>query len=71
MTRPGLSYLASAYASELLISLIHHPLRNGAPASDEVPKLEYTDLGILPHFLRGQLSDFDVKIFYGKAFTKY
>ena len=35
VTRPGLSFIASAYATELLISLLHHPLRDGAPASDD------------------------------------
>lgn len=70
VTRPGLSFIASAYASELLVSLIHHPLREGAPASDDPAELQQTELGILPHFIRGQLSEFDIKLFYGRAFKK-
>lgn len=45
VTRPGLSFVSSAYASELLVSLLHHPLRHGAPAHDEPSKLPETDLG--------------------------
>ncbi|CAD8087141.1 unnamed protein product [Paramecium primaurelia] len=68
VTRPGLSFLASAYSSELFVSLIHSPLLDGTPASDNTEQLQQTDLGILPHFLRGQLSDFEVRLFYGRAF---
>jgi ubiquitin-like modifier-activating enzyme ATG7 len=39
VTRPGLSFLASAYSSELFISLVHSPLGDGTPASDEVEQL--------------------------------
>jgi ubiquitin-like modifier-activating enzyme ATG7 len=45
VTRPGLSFVSSAYASELLVSLVNHPLKEGAPASDDINKLETTDLG--------------------------
>ncbi|CAD8092781.1 unnamed protein product [Paramecium sonneborni] len=68
VTRPGLSFLASAYSSELFVSLVHSPLLDGTPASDNPEQLQQTDLGILPHFLRGQLSDFDIRLFYGRAF---
>jgi hypothetical protein len=43
-----LSFISSAFASELLISLIHHPLQHAAPGDDEVQNLEETVLGILP-----------------------
>jgi ubiquitin-like modifier-activating enzyme ATG7 len=33
VTRPGLSFVSSGYASELLINLLHHPEREGCPAS--------------------------------------
>ena len=70
VTRPGLSFISSAYASELLISLIHHPLLNGAPAFEEEKKNnEETLLGILPQHIRGNLSDFETKIFFSRAFS--
>jgi len=48
VTRPGLSFISSAYASELLVSLIHHPLGNGAPGNEDVKKLEENDFGLIP-----------------------
>ena len=45
MTRPGLSFVSSAYASELFISLIHHKLGIYTPAHEDASKLEETDLG--------------------------
>jgi len=69
VTRPGLSFISSAYASELLISLIHHPSGVSAPGfDDEIKGNEETPLGILPQHLRGNLSDFETKIFLSKAF---
>ena len=34
LTKKGLSFISSAFTSELLISLLHHPLRNGAPGKE-------------------------------------
>ena len=34
VTKPSLSFLASGYSTELLISLIHSEYREGTPASD-------------------------------------
>ncbi|KAL4457081.1 hypothetical protein ABPG74_014719 [Tetrahymena malaccensis] len=68
VTRPGLSFVSSAYASELLISLLHHPLKNGAPAADEIEKLPQTDLGILPQHIRGTMGEFETRVMYGRAF---
>ncbi len=50
--------------------MVHHPLREGAPANENPNNLEETELGILPHHIRGNLSTFDTKIFYGPAFEK-
>jgi ubiquitin-like modifier-activating enzyme ATG7 len=58
VTRPGLSFLASSYASELYVSLIHHPLEHHVWANEDSNKLETTDLGKLPHHIRGNMSDF-------------
>ncbi|KAM3146735.1 hypothetical protein pb186bvf_001265 [Paramecium bursaria] len=69
VTKPSLSFLASGYSTELLISLIHSEYREGTPASDNQELLTQTDLGILPHFIRGQLSDYEVKLYYGRSFT--
>jgi len=69
VTRPGLSFISSAYAAELLISMVHHPLGNAAPAHDEDKKKnDETVLGIVPQHIRGNLSDFETKIYHSQAF---
>lgn len=70
VTKPGLSFISAAYAAELFVSLLHHPLQHHAPASEDQNKLQNTDLGKLPHHLRGNLSDFETSIFYGRAFDQ-
>lgn len=60
VTRPGLAPIASALAVELLIGILHHPqgifaeadINNSATRATEKP------LGILPHQIRGSLSQF-------------
>ncbi|CAG9314010.1 ATG7 [Blepharisma stoltei] len=64
VTRPGLSFLASSFAVELLISLLHHPEVHKAPHNSETP------LGILPHQLRGNFGGFSIMNYYGTAFSK-
>lgn len=32
VTKPGLSFISAAYAAELYVSLLHHPLQHHAPA---------------------------------------
>lgn len=70
VTRPGLAPIASALAVELLVGLLHHPLGMHAPAdisgssgsgSTEQP------LGILPHQIRGSLSQFSQMTLVGHA----
>ncbi|CAM6001542.1 unnamed protein product [Sphagnum balticum] len=69
VTRPGLSFISSAYAAELLISLAHHPMGNAAPAYDDEKKNnQETPLGIIPQHIRGNLSDFETKIYYSRGF---
>ncbi|XP_027354377.1 ubiquitin-like modifier-activating enzyme atg7 isoform X1 [Abrus precatorius] len=59
VTRPGLAPIASALAVELLVSILHHPQGifaegdiNSRTGATEQP------LGILPHQIRGSLSQF-------------
>ena len=66
MVRPGTSFISAAYASELFIGLLHHPLGNGTPNDSK----EEGALGILPAHIRGSLSDFDLRLCYGTAFEK-
>ena len=69
VTRPGLSFISSAYASELLVSLIHHPEGVAASGFDpDMKKNEETPLGILPQYIRGSLSDFDTTLCLTKSF---
>ena len=67
VTRPGLSPIASSMATELMVSLLHHPKRQGAPAPKRgatgafSPTASVDDpsssgpLGIIPHQIRGSL----------------
>lgn len=72
VTRPGLSGLASSLSVELLVSLLHHPLRGHAPADQkqEIGGHFSTELGILPHQLRGFLSYFTELIVTGHHYDK-
>lgn len=64
VTRPGLSFLSSSMAVELLVSLLHHPDIHRAPHNAE------TALGILPHQIRGNFGGFSIMTYYGTAFSK-
>ena len=68
VTRPAMCSLASAIAVELLVSLLNHPLRNGALANEEVSKSDRSVLGLLPHQVRGDMNDFRVTPMCGYAF---
>jgi ubiquitin-like modifier-activating enzyme ATG7 len=70
VTRPGLAPIASALAVELLVGILHHPLginakpdiANGIDSgSTEQP------LGILPHQIRGSLSQFSQMTLVGHS----
>lgn len=63
VTRPGLSYQAAAIASELAVSLLHHPEGNRAPHEST------TILGELPHQVRGNFYSFSVSQCYGPSFS--
>ncbi|RWS02420.1 ubiquitin-like modifier-activating enzyme ATG7 [Dinothrombium tinctorium] len=71
VTRPGVSYLAAGLAAELMVSVIQHPLGANAPANyttdDDDPFAE-SCLGIVPHQIRGFLSQFNQLMPVSKAF---
>jgi len=63
VVRPGLASIASALAVELVSSLLQHPLRGCAPATQEKQGEEERErsrslLGDLPHSIRGFLDSF-------------
>lgn len=60
VTRPGLAPIASALAVELLVGILHHPQGIFAEAdiNNSVTGTTENSLGILPHQIRGSLSQF-------------
>lgn len=70
VTRPGLAPIASAIAVELLVGILHHPegiyaegelMNSGVDGASEQP------LGILPHQIRGSLSQFSQMTLVGRS----
>ena len=72
VTRPGLSYIASATAVELAVSISQHPLREKAPADDKAEIFQKTEMpmGLLPHQIRGFLSHFNNLLVMGEAYDR-
>ncbi|XP_004364215.1 E1-like protein-activating enzyme G [Capsaspora owczarzaki ATCC 30864] len=76
VARPGMSFLAASLAVELLVSLLHHPLGASAPAASTTDRASHnteqvsTELGLLPHQIRGFLSQFDNVLPIGHAFNR-
>ncbi|KAH3732602.1 autophagy protein 7 [Pelomyxa schiedti] len=68
VTRPGISMVASAMAVELLISLLHHPLKAQAPGEER--DATSMGLGSVPHQLRGFLSQWNILTLTGFAYSK-
>ncbi|EEH05970.1 conserved hypothetical protein [Histoplasma capsulatum G186AR] len=70
VTRPGIAAIASALLVELFVSVLQHPGGPAAPAS--IPKQESRidhPLGIVPHQIRGFLSNFSNVIVSGKSYN--
>ncbi|XP_021766091.1 ubiquitin-like modifier-activating enzyme atg7 [Chenopodium quinoa] len=70
VTRPGLAPIASALAVELLVGLLHHPLGMYAPAENSGLSASGSSeqpLGIIPHQIRGSLSQFSQMTLVGHA----
>jgi ubiquitin-like modifier-activating enzyme ATG7 len=62
VTRPGLSYMASALAVELLVSLLQYSDPKDAPINS------CSRLGRLPHQIRGNLANQETFTLSGTAF---
>ncbi|XP_031113997.1 ubiquitin-like modifier-activating enzyme atg7 [Ipomoea triloba] len=72
VTRPGLAPIASALAVELLVGILHHPqgLHAKAEFANSVDnRSNEQPLGILPHQIRGSLSQFSQMMLVGHAST--
>ncbi|CAH9100522.1 unnamed protein product [Cuscuta epithymum] len=71
VTRPGLAPIASALAVELMVGILHHPCGIYAKAEFEnscnTGSSEEQPLGILPHQIRGSLSQFSQMSLVGHA----
>ena len=73
VTRPGLAPISAALAVELMVAILHHPLKHHAPADEKMPPMASArtptkPLGCLPHQLRGYLSTFGIIQPLGNAF---
>ena len=62
--------MASSIGVELVVSMLNHPLRNGALANEELLKCDRSTLGVIPQQMRGDLTTFEIRALYGEAFDK-
>lgn len=70
VTRPGLAPIASALAVELLVGILHHPqgiFADGEVANSSSSGSSEQPLGILPHQIRGSLSQFSQMTLVGHS----
>ena len=69
VTRPGLSYVSSGFATELLVNIISHPMGNNAPYNQlGDPRDDEDSMGIVPQHIRGNVGHFDTTIMQSTAF---
>ena len=68
VTRPGLSFISSAYASELLVNLIHTKQEEFAKETEGSPPSG--EFGIVPQHIRGSASGFNVDLMSSEAYEK-
>lgn len=68
VTRPAVSFIAASLAVELLVSVLQHSVKQDCPAYVAVNNLDIDTiasntpeglLGIIPHSIRGQISNFE------------
>ncbi|KAF5472976.1 hypothetical protein F2P56_009628 [Juglans regia] len=70
VTRPGLAPIASALAVELLVGILHHPqgiYAEGEVANSLTSESSEQPLGVLPHQIRGSLSQFSQMALVGHS----
>ncbi|KAI4144636.1 MAG: hypothetical protein LQ341_002613, partial [Variospora aurantia] len=69
VTRPGVAAIASALLVEIFVSLLQHPLGGSAPAplSAAEDRGDHP-LGIVPHQIRGYLSNFQNLVIKGSSY---
>ena len=73
VTRPGVSMLASSLAIELLVSMLHSPLLDSAPAdtpSNKVLPNESNPVGLIPHQIRGFVGNYSNMLIVGHAYDR-
>ncbi|EGO60611.1 hypothetical protein NEUTE1DRAFT_75898 [Neurospora tetrasperma FGSC 2508] len=79
VTRPGVAAIASALLVELLTSILQHPLKQHAPAPVSTgtgSAVSYErdppdhPLGLVPHQVRGFLSNFQNMVIRGKSYPQ-
>lgn len=70
VTRPGVSNIAGALAVELFVSILQHPLKGLAPAESDQDATETSSLlGIIPHSIRGFISNYQAVLPATEAFS--
>ncbi|EFC44242.1 predicted protein, partial [Naegleria gruberi] len=74
VTRPGVSAIAGSLAVELLVSLTHHPEYKYAsaynPTSQNNDGHVESDLGVVPHQIRGSISNYQTNLLYGSSYNQ-
>ncbi|GIY99829.1 ubiquitin-like modifier-activating enzyme ATG7 [Caerostris extrusa] len=76
VTRPGVSYIASALVVEIMISILQHPKKALAPATVSDPSTLNSDsdfltpLGVIPHQIRGYMDKFQTVPFISKLHNR-
>ncbi|KAK3724957.1 hypothetical protein QZH41_017166 [Actinostola sp. cb2023] len=74
VSRPGISFIASALAVELMVSVLQHPQKGGAAANTSAKGNHLTaalesPLGLVPHQIRGFLSQYSTVLPASLAFN--
>ena len=69
VTRPAMCSMASSISAELLVSLLNHPLKQGAICEEEMHNSARSVLGIIPHQIRGDMSEYKVTPMCGFSFN--